>query len=149
MANYDLTSNASSAFDPAYQIYYDHTKPVVVRHAFDIAEDMVAHSAADYVKLITIPKNTWISKVALNVHTAATVSSSTVNVGDSGSATRYISAADVTTTGFQAAISTTTPLEYFYTAADYLKVTLGSTPPTSGILSVTLEMTTLPDYAAL
>jgi hypothetical protein len=146
MTAYDATSISAANWNAKYQLYSRHIDSVLVRHAFDVKVDLATVTAADYIKLITIPAGSFIAGLVLNVHTASTVTSATVNVGDSSSATQYLSATSVTTTGATAAASTT---QKVYTSADYLKVTLGTTAPTSGILSVAAIIASIPDYAAL
>jgi hypothetical protein len=140
MTAYDLTSVPN----PTYQIDRRHIDAIIWRHALDVKADIATVTAADYAKVIAIPANTWVQGVIVNVHAASTVALSTINVGDSASATQYLSATSTATTGFTAAAATT---QKFYGAADYIKVTLGTTAPTSGVIDVTAFMTQLPDYA--
>lgn len=143
---YDLTSNSSTSFNSLFQVYRRAIPEECIRHCTSIALDDASPVAGDVLKMITIPKNTWVWGVAVNIHTATTTTGSpTVTLGDSSSGTTYLGAIDATSTGF-----TVTPAtkQKFYTSADYITVVLGTTAPTNGIVDVVLFSTNIPDYAA-
>lgn len=128
---YDLTGIPNRA----HQIYTNKEDGVGIAHTIDLAADLATHTAGDSGYLIPIPANTVVWAVVATVNTVATVSSSTVNIGDSGSATQYLSALSTTSAASTMSASTAQKL---YSAADKIIVTLGTTPPTNGVLTVNM-----------
>lgn len=150
MATYDLTTVPNKS----YQIYEANSYKVR-KHVFDIAVDMATQNANDIAKVIPIYAGEFVANVFLRVVTASTTGSSTVSVGDSGSGTAWFPTGQaVTSTGVFSATganvftqSGSVPYAVtwvggkYYSAADYVSVTLGSTAPANGQLEIIAEIT--------
>lgn len=134
--NYDLTTIPNRG----HQIYQNKEEGYAYTHTIDIGADMATHAAGDSAYVIPIPAKSVVWGVAANVNTVSGVSSSTVNIGDSGSATQYLSALSCTSVTGTMSASTT---QKIYNSADNLIVTLGTTPPTAGVITLTMFMSKL------
>jgi hypothetical protein len=74
----------------------DGNKVFVMQNTYTLStSSTIANS--NTVAMINIPSNTMVVAVELNITTATTNGVTTVDVGDSGSASRYISNADAAT----------------------------------------------------
>lgn len=156
-ATYDLTSSPQSGYSIAHSSGVELRKQV-----FDIAK-LATHVAGDAVKILTINKGEFVKNVYVRNVTASTTGSSTLEVGDSGSATGYNASVDATAAAntvvganganiFTQLGSGTYAVTWLggknYTAADYILITLGSTAPANGVFEVIAEILPLSVYGA-
>lgn len=140
MTAYDFTTvlttgaNAGYMPDRLYQVWEGQDfKPR--RHVLFVGQpdfQGATPTAADTVKMVTIGAGTYVLMAFAQTITAGPATS-TISLGDSGSATQFLSALSVAATG--TSVSATSTAKY-YTAADYLLVTLGTTVPTGAVISV-------------
>ena len=145
MTNYSLINSDQTTWNKAYQIYEEMRPYKLRRHALNIATDMTTHVAADTADLVPLGAGDVIVMVFANVITAATVTSSTVHVGDSGSATRFMTDLSCTATGFT---FSTTACPYGYATTNAIRITLGTTAPTTGVLDIGAIVAVIPNIAA-
>jgi hypothetical protein len=87
-------------------------------------------ASGDSVVVQTIPANTIVLGLQVIV-TITDAESSTVSVGDSGSATRYVNAASTLTAGTVLTQALTTNPLHYYAAADTLRIQFNGTYTTS------------------
>jgi len=147
---YDLTTVPNTA----YQIYQQPSNGYVRKHVFSIA-DLATHVAGDAAKVIPLFKGEFVRNVYVRNITASTTGSSTIEVGDSGSATGWSASIDATAAAGTIAVcgganvftqlgSGTYAVTWVggknYTAADYILVTLGSTAPANGVFEIYAEI---------
>lgn len=126
MANYtdSLGFYKNSAAFPAknndavsvVSVTLDFAKIAAARSAAGVA----ALAATDTLEVLPLPAGALVLAVGAQV-TKAEGATATMDVGDSGSATRYLSNADLNATG-NTASALTSP--YLYTAAGVLRITL-------------------------
>jgi len=104
-------------------------------------------ASGDAVVVQQIPANTILLGLQV-ICTITDTGSSTVSVGDSGSATRYVNAASTPTAGTVLTQATTTNPLRFYSTADTLRLTLNGTYTTASkgaYLFVVYTMDASPD----
>lgn len=148
-ATYDLRTTPQSGRGIAHG-----NGPEYRRQTVSIAA-LATQAASDVIKLIPINAGEYVRNVWVRVLTASATGSSTINVGDSGSATGWISGFDATTAAsttvgssganlFTQAGSGVYGVTWTggkgYAAADYVAFTLGATPPAAGIYEVIVEV---------
>lgn len=148
---YDLTK----APNPLYPIAYNTAAVYTRRHVFDVAVDLPTVTAGDSAKIFNLAAGEFVENVFIRNITKSTTASSTLQVGDSSSATAYSASVDATAAngtvvaGNGAAVITqsgTTPFAVTsiagknYAAADYILITLGSTPPLNGVFEVVAQI---------
>ena len=145
MTNYSLINSDQTTWNKAYQIYEEMPVYKLRRHALDIATDMTTVVAADTADLVPLGAGDVVVMVFANVITASTVTSSTIHIGDSGSATRYKTDLSCTATGFT---FSTTACPYGYTTTGALRITLGTTAPSDGVIDIGAIVAVIPNIAA-
>lgn len=96
-------------------------------------------TSTDQDYLMALPAFTAVTFLQLYVVTAIT-GTTRIDLGDTGSATRYISNMATFTANFQAVQALTTMPIYSYTAADKLLIKL-TTTPTAGVVAITIGLT--------
>jgi len=148
---YDLTKAPNANYPIAYNTMGSYTR----RHVFDVAVDLPTVTAGDTAKIFNIAAGEFVKNVYIRNITASTTGSSTLEVGDSASATGYNASVDATAAAGTIAGSNganiftqsgTTPFAVTwkggkgYTAADYILITLGSTAPANGQFEVVAEI---------
>ena len=96
------------------------------------AANATALAAADTLEVIPVPANTLVLAVGAEV-TRVEGATATMDVGDSGSATRYLSNADLNALG-----TTVSALSspYFYSAASNIRITLDHSSIDAAIVRV-------------
>lgn len=154
-ATYDLTA----APQTGYTITHGGS-PEIRKQSFNVATQ-ATQAAGDLTKLIKINAGEFVRCVWVRIITASTTGSSTIEVGDTASATAWVAsqsataAAGTITAATGANIFTqsgTTPFAVTwlggkaYTAADYVGVTLGATPPANGVFEVIAEVLPITAY---
>ena len=148
---YDLTASSDATYPVAFTSATGYTR----RHVVNVATDLPTVTAGDSAKVMTIFAGEFVKNVFLRNITKSTTSSSTLEIGDSGSATGYIASGDATAANGTVIPSTganvftqsgTTPFAVTwvggknYAAADYILLTLGSTAPANGIFEIVAEI---------
>lgn len=86
-------------------------------------------ASGDVVQLATLPPGAVVLAAGINVTTAATASV-TLSLGDTGSSTRYVSAAS------NATGRTISVTPHAYTAQDTLELTIGGASMTAGVVKI-------------
>lgn len=153
MTAYDCTNGLNDGNFQAHDL-----GQAVLTRVLDFAKATttgVAATAADTVDVITIPAGFMVEAVATKVITASTTTASVFGVGDTSDSVFYIAASTSATsvagtivaTGAGASgkfndITSTTTLANsflkFYSAADKLRVLMGTTAPLNGKVQFTV-----------
>ena len=89
----------------------------------------LAPSTGDVVRTLVIDQGAFVLGVYCYVITAG-AATSTISIGDSGSASQYISSFATSSTGIT--LSAASTWKWYATASDYLLVTLGATAAATG-----------------
>jgi hypothetical protein len=101
-------------------------------------------ATGDVVRTNVIDQGAFVLAVFAYVITAGTASS-TISIGDTGSATQYIANLATSSTGIT--ISAATTWKWYATASDYLLVTMGTTAAATGaVIDVGFLATSLIPY---
>ena len=107
--------------------------PRIRRRAFTVQNTPdwggLTPAVGDVVRALVIDQGAFVISVFAYVITAG-AATSTVSIGDTGSATQYISNLSTSATGTTLAAATT--WKWYPTASDYLLVTLGATAAATG-----------------
>lgn len=107
--------------------------PVVLVKVLDFAT--AGAVTGDVVSVIAIPAGTKVNEVYYKVATTNDASS-TINIGDATTADKWVSALNV---GTATAGAVNSASNAFYTATDYIKVTLTGATPTKGTVIIKVD----------
>lgn len=148
-ATYDLRTTPQSGRGIAHGGGWE-----IRRQTVSIAA-LATQAAGDIIKMIPVNAGEYVRNVWIRVLTASATGSSTIDIGDSSDPNGWIDAFDATTaasntTGSSGALVFTQAGSGVYgvtwhggkgyAAADYVALTLGSTPPAAGIYEVIVEV---------
>ena len=135
MATFTLTAGIDGYFQKHSTEFTTISKTVDFSN-FQGTSPVAAGAAADIAKIISIPANFAVQGLYAVVSTALTTSS-TFLVGDATDADGWIISTGTATAGLKAADGAyVTANGKFYTTATDLLLTLGSTAPVTGVVTV-------------
>jgi hypothetical protein len=151
MANYDLRKDGTTNFPTArprtgvlYRKVSVNTSNYSPTSATNGGFMLQSVGAGDTVQIMNIPAGTFVSDIRVEV---LTVGTGNLSVGDSGSATQWVSAQSLGSTGFVTMAATSK----FYSAADYVKLTYvsandGVSASQTPVIKVTVEVVDHTDH---
>ena len=134
---YDLTVGGTNGYPDFYG-----RKVYTITRTLDLAVNQSTAYGADTIKFINIPPTSVVLGVTYAVPVAVTNTPVTMNVGDVGSATRYGSSVNITTTVAETLYATPN----FKSTYDYLRVTFSAAPGNTGKIVLKLLMLDLNSY---
>lgn len=129
-----LTTGSNAGFmNNRQEQLWEGPSPRLRRRAFTVQNtpdwNGLTPATGDVVRTNVIDQGAFVIQVFMYVITAG-LASSTVSVGDTGSATQYIANFATSSTG--TTFSAATTWKWYPTASDYLLVTLGTTAAATG-----------------